>query len=93
MSPHDEIRSFSGSIVGTVSDTGSIMLSSLNPFGQNVSAKNIKIEILAISTVAATMDCGIGSIASADYTNMIAALPLNPGTSYPSFYSWLMESK
>ena len=33
------------------------------------------------------MDCGIGSSATNDYTTMLAALPINPGTSYPYYYS------
>jgi hypothetical protein len=81
-----EIRTISGTITGTASDNGSLMLSIDNPFGQAVRVTSVQIEITVQASAAATMDCGIGSSATANYTTMIAALPINQGTSYPYFY-------
>jgi hypothetical protein len=82
-----EIRTISGTITGTASDNAALMLSIDNPFGQAVRVLDVQVEITANASASATMDAGIGSSATADYTTMIAALPINPGTSYPYFYS------
>lgn len=82
-----EIRTISGVITGTASDNGAIMLSIDNPFGQAVRVTDVQIEITANASAAATMNCGIGSSATTSYTTMLSVLPINPGTSYPYFYS------
>jgi Right handed beta helix region len=82
-----EIRTYSGTITGTASNNGAIMLSVANPFSQAVRALETNISITAQSSTASTLDAGIGASATTDYSTMIAALPLNPGTTYPYYYT------
>lgn len=82
-----EIRTYSGTITGSTANNGAVMLSVANPWGQAVRALEGNISITAQSSTASTLDMGIGTSATTDYATMIAALPLNPGTSYPYFYT------
>ncbi len=82
-----EVRTISGGITGTASDNGAIMLSVDNPFGQAVRVQKVNLEITVNASAAATMNCGIGSSMTGNYNTIISALPINPGTTYPYFYS------
>jgi parallel beta-helix repeat protein len=82
-----EIRTYSGSIVGSANDNRAIMITIDNSFGQAVRVIKVDVEITVQAMGTATMDCGIGLSNSNDYSTMIAGLPINPGTSYPYFYS------
>ena len=79
-----EIRSYSGTINGTAS--GTISLSLDNPFGQAIRVLNVQIEITTQSQALGTLNVGVGSSASGNYTNIFSALPCDVGASPPYFY-------